>query len=121
MGVFPKRPCDRQRFDAALRPPGLLITDLVKLTVMGTAKRDRELVTDFQANGSRLCKAQMMRVGRLPATDQTRLCRDELEVRLIAQALWLCDREFAFVYLFRAGDEGRDRRRGNRRPRGILF
>jgi hypothetical protein len=38
-----------------------------------------------------LCKAQVMRVGRLTATDETGLCGHELQVRLVAQPLGLSE------------------------------
>jgi len=45
----------------------------MKLSMMPTAERDGELIADFEADGSGLCKPQMMRIGRLPATDEARL------------------------------------------------
>ena len=67
--------------------------------MMGAAKRYRELVTHLKADRSRLCKAQVMGIGRLTTADQTRLCGDELQVGFVAQSLGLGDREFAFVDL----------------------
>ena len=45
----------------------------MQLSVMTTAERDSEFVADFKADGSRLSKPQVMRVGRLPAADEARL------------------------------------------------
>jgi hypothetical protein len=73
MRLFPKRPGDRQRLDLEVCPPGHLVARLMQLPVMSTAERDRELIADFEPNGSRLGKAQMMRIAGLPSTDQTRL------------------------------------------------
>jgi hypothetical protein len=56
-----------------------------------------KLVADFQANRSRLSKAQMMRIGWLPATDQAWLRGDESEMGLVPQALGLAKGELAFV------------------------
>ena len=61
----------RHRFERF--PPGHLIAGLMKLPVMTATERDGELITDFEADGSGLCKAQMMRVGRLPPANQTGL------------------------------------------------
>ena len=38
-----------------------------------TAERHGELITDFETEGSRLGKAQVMRIRRLPTADETRL------------------------------------------------
>ena len=73
MGLFPKLSGDVQRFDVEVSPPGHLIAGLVQLPVMASAEGDGELVADFKAYGSRLSKPQIMRVGRLPATYETRL------------------------------------------------
>jgi hypothetical protein len=45
----------------------------MQLPMMAAAERDGELVTDFHAQRSRLGEPQVMRVGRLPSTDQTSL------------------------------------------------
>jgi hypothetical protein len=51
-------------------PPGYFVAGLVQLTMMATAKRYRELITDFKAQGPGLCKAQVMRIGWLAPADQ---------------------------------------------------
>ena len=71
--LLPKLPSERQGIDVERLPPGNLIAGLMKLPVMTATERDGELVTDFKADGSGLCKAQMMRVGRLPPANQTGL------------------------------------------------
>jgi hypothetical protein len=45
----------------------------VNLAMMSTAERDGELIADFEAQGSRLGKPQVMRIGRLPAADEAGL------------------------------------------------
>ena len=62
-----------QRFDLEVFPPGYLIAGLMQLPVMTAAERNGELVADFKADGSGLCKPQMMRVAGLPAADETGL------------------------------------------------
>ena len=45
----------------------------MQLPVMTAAERYGELVADFKANGPGLGKAQVMRVGWLPAADEAGL------------------------------------------------
>jgi hypothetical protein len=45
----------------------------VNFAMMRTAEGHGEFVADFEAQGSRLRKPQVMRIGRLPAADQARL------------------------------------------------
>ena len=72
-GLLPKPLGDRERVDLEILPPGHLIAGLMQLPMMTAAERDGEFVADFEAEGSRLSKAQMMRIGWLPAADQARL------------------------------------------------
>jgi hypothetical protein len=48
------------------------------------AQRYCEFIADLEANRARLRKAQMMRIGRLPPADQTRLRSDEFQVGFVA-------------------------------------
>ena len=73
MGLIPKAFGDVERLDVELLPPGDLIAGLMQLPVMTAAEGHGELVADFEADGSRLGKAQVMRVGWLPAANETRL------------------------------------------------
>ena len=59
----------------------------MQLAVMTAAERDRELIAHFEADRSWLRKTQVMWIGWLPSADQTRLCRHELQVRLVTQSL----------------------------------
>ena len=54
-------------------PPRAFIAGLVQLPMMAAAQRHREFITDFEANGSGLCKPQVMRIGGLPAADEAGL------------------------------------------------
>ena len=56
-----------------LAPPCSLVTVAVNFAMMNTAERDGELIADFEAQGSRLGKPQVMRIGRLPAADEAGL------------------------------------------------
>jgi hypothetical protein len=49
------------------------VTSLMQLPMMTAAERDGELITHLETNGSRLRKPQVMRIGRLSATDETGL------------------------------------------------
>jgi hypothetical protein len=53
---------------------------------MDTAKRDRELVAGFAAQGPRLHEPEMMRVGRLAAAQQAGLSGNVAKVHLVATA-----------------------------------
>ncbi len=53
---------------------------------MKATDRDRVLVADFSAEGSRLGKANVMRLARRTAADDAGLCGDELAVHLVTQA-----------------------------------
>ena len=69
----------------------------MQLPVMPTAERHRELIAYLEADGSGLCKPQVMKIGGLPAADKARLRRDEFQVRLVAQPFGFGNRELAFV------------------------
>ena len=73
MGLFPQAPCDLQGIDLQVLPPGDLIAGLMQLPMMTAAERHGELVADFETDGPRLRKPQVMRIGRLPAADEAGL------------------------------------------------
>ena len=73
MRLFPKPLGDLQRFEIELLPPSHFVAGLMQLPMMPAAEWDSEFVTDFEAEGSGLGKAQVMRIGRLPATDEAGL------------------------------------------------
>jgi len=56
--------------------------------MMTAAERHRELVTDFAAERRGLCKAQVMRVRWLPATDQARQACNVFQMRFVAAPGW---------------------------------
>src|SRR5262245_55119951 len=101
-GFFPKTPCDFQRIDLYAFPPSDFIAGLMQLSMMPTAERHGELIADFETDGSRLCKAQVMGIGRLPAADKAWLGGNEFQVCLVPQSFGLCDHELAFVDLGRS-------------------
>ena len=71
MGFLPKTSCDLQGIYSL--PPRAFIAGLVQLPMMAAAQRHREFITDFEANGSGLCKPQVMRIRGLPAADEAGL------------------------------------------------
>ena len=71
--LFPQPLGDHQRVDVDRLPPSHLIASQMKLPMMTAAERDGELVADFETQGSRLRKPQVMRIGRLPAANQAGL------------------------------------------------
>ena len=73
MRFFPKASRDFQGIHSVTVPPRAFIAGLVQLPVMPAAKRDRELITHLETNGSRLCEPQVMGIGRLPAADEAGL------------------------------------------------
>jgi hypothetical protein len=84
MRFFPKTSRDFQGIHSVTFPPRAFIAGLVQLPVMPAAKRDRELITHLETNGSRLCEPQVMGIGRLPAADEARLSGNEFQVCLVA-------------------------------------
>ena len=71
--LLPKPLGNLQGIDFQILPPGHLIAGLMQLPMMTAAERHGELVADFETQRSGLGKPQVMRIGRLPATDQAGL------------------------------------------------
>ena len=78
MALFPKRSGDVQRLDLPILPPRHLIAGLMQLPMMDSAKGNGELVADLHAKGARLRKPEVMRIARLPTTDQAGLRCDKI-------------------------------------------
>ena len=73
MGFLPKTSRNLEGIHPPTVPPGALIAGLVQLPMMAAAQRYREIITHLEANGSGLCKPQVMRIAGLPAADEARL------------------------------------------------
>ena len=73
MALLPKTVSCLESIDPQALPPRLLIASLMQLTMVPTAERHGELITHLETDRPWLRKAQMMRIGRLPPADQTRL------------------------------------------------
>ena len=70
MALLPKTSSDLKSIDLQVLPPRLLVASLMHLSMMPTAERHGELITNLKTDCPRLRKAQMMRIGRLPPTDK---------------------------------------------------
>src|ERR1035441_5591845 len=101
MALFPKPLGDLNRVDIQVVPPGHFVASLVQLTMMAAAERNGELIADFQAQGSGLRKAQVMRIGRLTPTDKTGLRRNKPQMAFVTKAFGFCNRQNAFINLAR--------------------
>ena len=73
MRFFPETSCNFQGIHSVIVPPRAFIAGLVQLPVMPATKRNCELIAHLEADGSRLCEPQVMRIGRLPTADEARL------------------------------------------------
>ena len=71
--LLPKPLGDLQRIDVQVLPPDYFIAGLMQLSMVTTAKRYGEFVTDFETKGSGLGKPQVMRIRRLTTADEARL------------------------------------------------
>ena len=116
MRLFPKPFGDFQRIDILVVPPGYFVTGLMKLPVMAAAKRNRELVADFEAKRSWLSKPQVMWIGWLPAADQAGLRSNEFQVSFVPKTFGLGNGQNALVDFSRdqVGLRRHDRRVGGR-------
>ena len=73
----------------------------MQLAMMTAAEGYSELVADFEAECPWLGKPQVMRIGRLPAADETWLRGDEPQMGFVTQPLGLGDGKKTFVNLRR--------------------
>jgi hypothetical protein len=71
--LFPKPIGSLQGVDVEALPPGHFIAGLMQLPMMTATQRHGEFVADFETQGYGLSKAQVMRIARLPATDEAGL------------------------------------------------
>ena len=55
--------------DLEVLPPDHFIAGLMQLPMVATTERDGEFVTHLETDRSRLCIAEVMRIGRLPSAD----------------------------------------------------
>ena len=84
--LLPELQGERHRVDLDRMPPSGLVALSVKLAMVDTTERNRELIADLAAEGARLSKAEMVRIARGAAAHDTGLPCDELAVLLVAQS-----------------------------------
>jgi hypothetical protein len=99
--LLPQRPRDLPRIDANFLPPSLFVAGTMNRTVVDSAKRYREFVTNFAAERSALAKAQVVSIAGLPAADQARLPGDISEVVAVPNPARHRERQRALVDAFR--------------------
>jgi hypothetical protein len=87
----PEHPRRGDGIDGPPLPPGDFVAEVMDVTVMSPAQRDREFVADLAPHGAGLGELQAVGVCGTSRTDQTRLRSDELEVGLVAEPTRLAD------------------------------
>ena len=78
--LTPQLGSNGQRINLALLPPSPLIASRVIFTMVDGAKRHGKFIAHFERQPSRLCIANVMRVGRGAAADHARLAGYEAQV-----------------------------------------
>ena len=86
MCLQPKDSGGVSRINPNVAPPDGFIAAAMHLAVMPPAQRNRELVADLAAQGSRLGELQMMGIARNLPADEAGLLPDEQQMRLAALA-----------------------------------
>jgi hypothetical protein len=95
--------------NADLCPPCCFVARSMNFAVMSTAQGDRKLITHLSSEGSALCKSEVVRIGRTPAANQTRMSCDEFHVLSIADSSRLSVGKTARFDLFDSGSSSRFR------------
>ena len=80
----PQRPSVDRWINSEFCPPSRFIPTSMHFAMMPTAERDRELIADLAAEGRRLCKTEMMRIGGPPAAHQAWLLGDSFHMLPVA-------------------------------------
>ena len=73
MALLPKTASCLESIDPHALPPRLLVASLMQLSMVSTAERHGEFITDLKTDRPWLRKTQMVGIGSLPPADQTRL------------------------------------------------
>ena len=74
----------------------------MQITVVDSANRDGELVTDLAPKGARLPKPDVMGIGRAPAADEAWLCTHEVSMCFIAFSDRLHERGCVWILVDRS-------------------
>ena len=107
MCLAPQSVCHPEWLNADLCPPCCFVATSMNFAVMSTAQWDRELITDLSSEGSALCKSEVVRIGRTPAANQTRMSCDEFHMLSIADSSRLRMGRTAFFDPLDSGSSGR--------------
>ena len=99
----PQSMCRPEWLNAELCPPCCFVATSMNFAVMSTAQWHRELITHLASKRSALCKSEVVRIGRLPAANQTRMSCDEFHVLSIADSSRLRVNKTARFDLFDSG------------------
>ena len=93
----PQRPSADCWINSEFYPPGRFIPTSMHLAMMTTAERNRKLIADLAAEGRRLCKTEMMRIGGTPAAHQAWLLGDRFHMLPVANPAQHRQRQDRFV------------------------
>jgi hypothetical protein len=99
MMLTPQVLSDRQRIDCMPLPPFSFIPRGMVFGVMNGTEGNGEFIAHLEPEPFRLGIADMVSLGGRPAADETWLTRDEAQMLLGANALWLAQSKDAFVDL----------------------
>ena len=65
----------------------------MQLPMMAAAERHRKFIANFETQGARLRKLQVMRIGWLAAADKTRLRNNKPQMRFVVATFWFGNRQ----------------------------
>ena len=74
------------RLNAGLCSPCCFVATSMNFAVMSTAQWDCELITHLASKCSALCKSEVVRIGRMPTTNQTGMSCDRFHMLSIAHS-----------------------------------
>ena len=97
MRLEPQHSRGSSRINPNFTPPCRLIAATMDLAMMAPAQRHREFVADLAAKRPALREAQVMRIRRLAAANQTRLLGHVSDVVSVTNPARLGEGEGAFV------------------------
>ena len=83
--LMPEPESERNRINFVGLPPSRLVALAVEFAVVEATERNGKFVADPAAEGARLGKAQMVRIGRHTTAHKARLACYKLSVLLVAQ------------------------------------
>lgn len=97
VGFPPELARQADGLETGFRPPVRFLAGAVQFAMVCPAQRDREFVTDLEAETAGLRQPQMVRVTGLAAADEAGLFRNEPQMLLVPQPFGFGEGEHAFV------------------------